>query len=108
MKNKAARIILVFLSVLLATSVIVAKPPLADAQVEPLLEYLFPNAAYDPEFNRYLVVYQRVVHGELSSEYYVDGQFVRLDGTLSSDTKKCTSLRHEKCTTRGSKIVLPG
>jgi len=105
MKNKAARIILVFLSVLLATSVIVAKPPLADAQVEPLLEYLFPNAAYDPEFNRYLVVYQRVVHGELSSEYYVDGQFVRLDGTRIGDPFPISELgnsHHGSSIARGS------
>jgi len=33
---------------------------------------------------------------------------IQEDYEVSSDTKKCTSLRHEKCTTRGSKIVLPG
>ena len=79
MKRRTVKFITVLLSVLLLSSVMVAKPNSASAVFGTLGAY-YPAAAYDPEFNRYLVVYQDVQYVDPDYQYPIYGQFVRLDG----------------------------
>jgi hypothetical protein len=84
MKKRQTGIIIVLLSVLLLLSVMVTRPYLAAAVGLSTGPY-YPATAYDPELNRYLVVYQDVQYGDLEYSYYIYGQFVRLDGALAGD-----------------------
>jgi hypothetical protein len=83
MKERTAKIITILLSVLLLSAVMVVKPNLAGAQLP--TGPSSPAAAYDPNSNRYLVVYQNVQYVEPDYLYSIYGQFVRLDGTLAGD-----------------------
>jgi hypothetical protein len=82
MKGRTANLITVLLSVLVLLVVSVARPNPASAMWVPTLGPYYPTAIYDPEFNRYLVVYQDVQYVDPDTLYPIYGQFVRLDGTL--------------------------
>ena len=103
MKVRTTKVITVLLSVLLLSWVMAARPNLASAQM-PTGPY-YPAAAYDPELNRYLVVYQDVQYVDPDTLYPIYGQFVRLDGTVIGEPfpiSEAGNSRHGPSIARGS------
>jgi hypothetical protein len=103
MKERTAKVITILLSVLLVSSVMAAIPDLAGAQLTTGPYY--PAAAYDPELNRYLVVYQDVQYVDPDYLYPIYGQFVRLNGVPVGDPfqiSEAGNSKHGPSIARGS------